>query len=470
MTVIGQGVKLLLNTASIVVLARILTPEDYGIVGMAAVVFSFISLLKDLGLTFSIVQSPDVNDEQLSSLFWTNLIFGFLLCGSGILISPFLARLYGEARVAQAMEIYSLDFVLSGLITVHQSLVRRKMLFKRLVTIDVSSTFVGLGASVMLALLGCGYISPIIGAIATDCCTAVMVWFVAQWRPKAMLRWSSMKDLMGFGGQLMGFNILNFLSRNLDNFLVGKYIGPTALGSYSRAYSLFLQPINQINLPISYVATPVLSRLRDSEDSYRRAYTQILQIVTLAAFPLVIYLYFSSSALVSLFLGDKWITVTPILRFLSIVGLVQPISNTTGWLFVSQGRAKDQLIWGVIDSVLTIAAFIAGLPWGVEGVAAFYSITGVVIRTPILIWIVGRKGPVRSHDLVKTSLPALGIGAVLVAELSICEYALRLPSPLVVAVVNLLIVLMTSLGLVFLKKQGRDGIRRFVKEVSKAMG
>jgi PST family polysaccharide transporter len=224
--------------------------------------------------------------------------------------------------------------------------------------------------------------------------------------------------MLTFGRNLTGFGLVNYFARNLDNLLIGRYWGPSQLGLYARAYQLLLLPIDQISSPITAVAVPALSRLADSPERYRRAYLRILQKIAMLTMPLMALLVMTSDWVVELVLGPRWLGVSPIFALLGIVGIIQPVAGTTGWLFITQSRPDDMFRWGLVGGSLTIVAICAGLPWGATGVAASYSLVSLVIVTPALWWFTGRKGPVRTLDFYRTvALPTAAVITVTLALL-----------------------------------------------------
>jgi PST family polysaccharide transporter len=217
-----------------------------------------------------------------------------------------------------------------------------------------------------------------------------------------------MRDLLRFGGGLTGFNIFNFLARNADNIMIGRVWGDVALGLYDRAYKLLLFPLQQVNNPLSRVMVPVLSRLQDEPERYRAAYVKTLQQILLLTQPGVVFLIATADWLIPTLLGEAWRGAVPIFVWLGLAGLLQPVSSTMGWLFISQGRTREFMQWGAFGTATCIAAFAAGLPWGPVGVAAAYALSDILLRWPLLWWYTTRTGPVRQRDLWAAFLPFLG--------------------------------------------------------------
>jgi PST family polysaccharide transporter len=212
--------------------------------------------------------------------------------------------------------------------------------------------------------------------------------------------------MLVYGGNLTGFSVVNYFARNVDNLLIGKYWGADQLGLYSRAYQLLMLPIRQFNSPISAVAVPALSKLAGDPNRYRQAYLRILEKIAIVTMPGTAFVIVSSDWLVHVALGPRWSEVGRIFALLALSALVQPLANTTGWLFLSQDRTRDLLRWGMVGATVTVVAIVVGLPWGSTGVAASYSIAFLCLATPLLFWFVGRKGPVGARDFYRTAAPS----------------------------------------------------------------
>ena len=228
--------------------------------------------------------------------------------------------------------------------------------------------------------------------------------------------------MVRFGGNVTGFNVVNYFARNLDDMLIGRFAGKASLGLYQKAYELMMLPLNQVNQPISRVALPALSRLVSEPARYRSAYLRILEKVLLITVPLGVFLVFTADWLVLVVLGDQWVEAGRLLAVMGLMIFTQPLANSTGWLFLSQDRAHEMFRWGLVGSSLSVLSFVVGLPWGVYGVAASYSISGLVVRTPLLLWWVGRSGPVKMVDFYRAAAPLAIAGAVASAAV----YAFRL--------------------------------------------
>lgn len=443
LTAAGQGSKSLLLMASTVVLARLLTPDDFGLVGMVTAVIGFVSMFKDLGLSQATIQRETINHEQITALFWVNLGLSSLVMVVTALLAPVIAWFYGEVALTGITLGLAGTALLGGLTVQHQALLRRQMRYGSLAAIEVVGLAVQVGVSIALAALGWGYWALVGGRLAFAAANLVGVWIVCDWRPGRYRKPSAeARAMVAFGGNLTGFNVVNYFARNLDDMLIGKFAGRGALGLYQKAYELMMLPLKQVNQPIGRVALPALSRLQDDPDRYRTTYIRLLQTVLLITYPLAAFLVIAADWVVLVVLGDQWVGASALLRVMGILLFTQPVSNSTGWLFLSQNRSGEMFRWGLVGSSLAVLSFLVGLPWGVFGVAASYSISGVVVRTPMVMWWIGRRGPVQAMDIARTvAVPAFG-AAVAAGAL----VALRALGPIEVAGVGMAI----SLPLAFL--------------------
>ena len=405
-TVLTQGLKFVLGIATTVVLARLLTPQDYGLIGMVVVVTGFVSMFKDLGLSNATIQRDEINAEQISTLFWINVALSIAIMVLTSAISPAVAWFYGDGRLTWITIVYATGFLFGGLTVQHEALLRRQMRFTALAARDMVSLIAGIITALVMGWFGFGYWALVANQLVTGFTGAVLVWIFCSWRPGLPVRNSGVRSMLVFGRNMTGFSIVNYFARNLDNMLIGKFWGSQQLGLYAKAYQLLLLPIDQINSPVAAVAVPALSRLVDQPERYREAYLRIIEKVAMLTMPGMALLIATSDWLVLVLLGPQWSDAARIFTLLGFVGLVQPICNTTGWLFISQGRTHHMFQWGLLGSSIIIVAIVIGLPWGAVGVAGSYSAITLFIVTPILFWFVCREGPVRTIDFYRTMAPA----------------------------------------------------------------
>ncbi len=371
---------------------------------MVVAVTGFIDMFKDMGLATVTVQREQLSENQLSALFWMNVAIGALLTLVTAALAPVVSWGYGKAELTNIMLALSSGMLLGSLSIQHQALLRRRFRFERVALIEIVSSLVSSIAAVIAALAGLGLWALVIRQLARPLVAAIVAWFSLPWAP-GWPRRAPVRDLVSMGGHLTGFQVTNYAERNLDDVLIGKYAGAFDLGCYARAYDLLRLPLAQIGAPASTVALPALSRLASDRERYRDMYLRMLGVVLLLTVPICPYLVICADWLIELAFGSQWSRAVPIFQWLGIGLIVKPISFTTSWLFVSQGRSRELMRWGVFATIVAVVSYVGGLRWGAVGVAAAYSILDLVVRTPILFAWVGKEGPVRGRDLLAAGVP-----------------------------------------------------------------
>ncbi len=461
-TTVSQIGKLVLNLGSLAILARLLTPQDFGLLAMVATLTNLVILFKDMGLSMATVQRAEINHEQVSTLFWINVAFSGIVSLLIAAIAPFVAQFYGEPKLVSITLALAAGLALSGFIVQHEALMRRQMRFKDLAIIQLGSLLVGAATATILALSGWGYWALVLKQIAEQITNLVGVWVLCTWRPGLPVWSSEVRSMVTFGGNFTGFNFVNYFARNLDNILIGWRWGALPLGLYDKAYQLFLLPIQQVNLPFAAVATPALSRMVDSPESYRRAYLRVVEKIALITMPFVAFTIATSDWIIRVALGEQWMGASDIFVWLGFTALVQPIANSTGWLFLTQGRTREMFQWGIMGSTLSVVAIILGLPWGPVGVAIGYSLNGLLLQTPLLFWFVCRKGPIKTKDFYVTIAPsALAAMVALLAMLGFRQW-FKVGDPLLGLAIAIAITLLTSGLALSIVPAGRRAIQDLI--------
>lgn len=401
----GKQAVSILETA---VLSRLILPADSGLINMVVIVTGFIALFNDLGLSAATIQRDRLDHRQVSALFWINVAMGVLLGLVTALLAPVLAWFYNEPRLLAVTVAIALGFVFGGLTVQHRALIKRQLGFGTLIRIDMvntlASTAVTIGAAASLPPES-RYWALVLGLLVQGPIEIVGLWLACRWRPSLPMRAGGLRSMLVFGGNLTGYRLVNYLARNLDNLLIGRLYGPAALGLYAKAYGLMLLPIRRITDPFTTVAMPALSRLNDSPERYREFYLRMAALICALTMPLIAFMIGAADWIVGVVLAPEWRDVSQLFALLGVAGLIEPISTTTGWLFVSQGRTGEQFRWSFVSTGLMVGAIVLGLPWGPVGVAAAYGVTGLLVRTPLLFWFVGRRGPVRPGDLYRGVAP-----------------------------------------------------------------
>lgn len=422
-TLASQGLKFGLSLLSISVLARLLDPADFGLVAMVAVVAGFVSLFKDMGLSMATVQRAEINHAQISTLFWINVAISTAL-GAVMALSAWpIAWFYGEPRLTTITIVLSLGFPLSGLGIQHQALLRRQMRFTTLAAVEIVTQFVAFCVGVTLAGLGIfywpdfNYIALAVSPPASSLVAAIGYWIACDWRPGAPRRGTGVRGMVRFGANLTGTQIVSYFARNIDSLLIGKFFGEVVLGLYNRGYSLLLLPQRQCLAPLRNALLPALSRVATDPDRFRRAFYELYEKVAFLTIPLVFALICTADWLVRVVLGPEWDEAATYFVALGPVAVTQVIASTCNWAFVTTGKAHEQLRFAMFNGVLITLIIAVSVYWGPLAVALAYSISGVLIRTPILFWYTGRVTPIQTSRLYILVIPYLVAGAAQVAAM-----------------------------------------------------
>jgi PST family polysaccharide transporter len=409
-TAVTQAIRMLVTLMSAAALGRLLAPEDFGLVMMVTAVTGMLYLFRDLGLSTATIQDREISHRQLDSMFWLTVGASLFLASLILVGAPALSWFYSEPRLVPIAMIYSLVTLIGGLSLQHESFLRRQLRLEIVSVTRLIAFVVGQTIAMIAAAITGSYLSlcavPLVEAIGITGC----LWIASPWKPKWRFQFSEISELMKFGTTLSVSSAINYLARQADNLLIGRFLGSQSLGYYCTAYSLMMLPLQQIAHPLSSVAIPSLSRLQDQPSSYRRAFEAISERLLIFTVPGCVVLFLFADTLIVVLLGAKWEPSIEIFRWLAIAGLLQPLSNTLGWLLITQRRQRDLLHWGIFASSVSIVSFVIGLPWGAVGVAAGYAISGVLIRTPALLWWSCRRGPVRVGSVVRSAMLPITCG------------------------------------------------------------
>jgi PST family polysaccharide transporter len=420
---IGRQILLLGTLAA---LTRLVGPQNFGLLSMAVTVTGLIDLLKDLGTGSAIVQRSECSEALLASTFWLNVAVG-LACAAGVgLGAPLAAAYFREPAVTPLLRALSLGFVISSLGLVPLALIQRAIAFRALALIELLAAAIGASVGLAMGLAGMGVWSLVGQSLASAVATSAMAWALSPWRPQPAFAWAEVASIRDYSTGLVGFNLVNYIIRNADYTLVGRYLGALNLGVYTLAYRIMLFPQQNLALVISRVMFPVLSRIEDAAD-FRRAYLRLARLVIFLAAPAFVALGSLADPLLRAVFGVEWLPTAPLLRILAPVGLLQSLSGTVGLIYQARGRTDWLLRWGLASGLITVSGFIIGLRWGVGGVAASYAVVTLLLAYPVFA-VPFRLIALPVGVFVRSLLPALACGAgMLLAIVALRPLAAGLP-------------------------------------------
>lgn len=428
----AQLASIIIQLISLLILSRLLDPEDFGVIAMITAITALMGLFKDMGLSTAAVQRGDLSYEQTNSLFWLNALAGCALTLIVIAASPAIALFYNDPRLQPVTMLLACTFLVSGIGGQHAALLQRKLQFKKKAIAEVSGAVVSVAISIVLAVAGWRYWALAWGTLAGALVTTTFYFTFSGFIPSSPRGAKGTRELLGFGAHVTGFELVNYFHRNLDNVLIGRFWGAIELGFYSRAYQMMMLPITSLRTPINAVAFPVLSKLKESPEEFRKYYRNIASLLAFISMPLMAFLTVNTQDVVVVALGDDWIAIAPIFMLLGITGFIQPVASLRGLVMLSLGRSGRYLSWGVVNALTVSVAFCIGTFWGSVGVAAAYAISNYLILYPSLVFAF-KDTPLRSLDFFDTTaLPAVaslvsaGVCATLHNSFSTSSPTLRL--------------------------------------------
>jgi O-antigen/teichoic acid export membrane protein len=379
--VLAQAANFMLRVGSLMILARLLDPKDFGLVGMVTAITGVLSLFRDFGLSSATIQRVEVTEAQVSTLFWINVVVGAGLCLLLAVASPLVARFYHEPRLAWVTIALSSGFLFNAVGIQHSAKLQREMRFTTLSSIDVISLVVSVTTGVGMAVAGFGYWSLVAMTIVLPLVTTIGLWIATTWVPGPPKRNAGIRSMMRFGGLVTLNGLIYYVAYNLDKVLLGRFWGAEAIGVYGRAYQLVNIPTENLNGAVGEVAFSALSRVQNDAPRLKSYFLKGYSLVLALTVPITIAGALCANDLISVVLGPKWSATAPIFRLLAPTILIYAIINPLAWLLYSTGLVGRSIKLISIIAPLTITAYVLGLPYGPKGVALAYS-------TVMTIWVI----------------------------------------------------------------------------------
>lgn len=398
LTVGAQVLKIIVQLAGVVILARLLTPFDYGLVAMVTAIIGVAEIFRDFGLSSAAIQAAELSRAQRSNLFWINTGAGGALSVLVLLLAPAIAWWYARPELVGVTAALSGIFLINGLATQYRADLNRALRFRALAIVEITAPVVGLAVAIGSAWWGLGYWALVVQQLSTAFVLLVAAVVAGRWLPGLPDRRAPMRQLLNFGWHLAGSQLLGYLGNNVDSLTIGTRFGAAPLGLYNRGFQLLMTPLGQLRAPTTTVALPVLARLRDDPDGSNRFVQRgqlALGFTLVAGLGLVIG---TAGPLTAVLLGGQWLAVEPILRLLALAGVFQTLAYVGYWVYVARGLTRELLRYTVLTVSIKIACILVGSIWGVIGVAWGYAVAPV-IAWPLSFWWLSRKSPIAVKPL-----------------------------------------------------------------------
>lgn len=376
----------LLALSIMVLLARLLTPHEFGAVAVITALLALGLTLQDAGLSSATVQRERVSTEAISTMFWINVAVGLALTVLFASLAYTIAAFFKLPELVALCQVASLTFVLNGLVGQHRALLQRSMRFITAARIDIGSAMAGGLCAIALAVAGYGYWALVAQILITDTLALLMLLRTVRWRLTRPVATREVRDLVAYGGSMLGFNVIVTAAANLHVVLLGRGAGIAATGVYTRAYALASIPQSLLQAAAAHVALPKLSRVQHDSAAFARFYYSSVQLLSLVTLPVAIVFALFGDQVALLVYGEQWGDVSELLRIFSIGLAATPLLHSTGPIFMARGEPHRMLRWGLFGACVIMLGSVIGVRWGTVGVAYGWSATTLLLLLPCLVY------------------------------------------------------------------------------------
>lgn len=394
--IITQGSNFLIS----ILLTRLLTPDDFGLIAMITVFTGFLSVFQDFGLGSALIYNRKATNTDYSTIFYAHLILGFFLASMLYLLSSFISEFYDKDILKTLTRVISLSFVIQAFSYIQYTLLKKEMNFRKIFFINSISVVVSGLIAIILASQGYGVWSLIFKLIIFHSLNTLILWVVSSWRPELVFSKTSLKDAMNYSLPIMGNKTFGYFMRNTDSLLIGKFLGSSSLGIYNRAYSLMMLPINQISGVLSNVLFPSFTLINDDLELFKLNWLKVNRYLAFIVFPLCTLIIILARPFVILILGYKWLEVVPIIQILSISGIVQSLFSTLTFVYKSMNLNSLSFKVNVVTSILLIISIVLGLQKGIKGVAISYTLMTIFSLLPLGWYSISKKLNVGFNEIL----------------------------------------------------------------------
>ncbi|HEY3175615.1 MAG TPA: MOP flippase family protein [Candidatus Polarisedimenticolia bacterium] len=420
-TATSQAVRQVLQVAVTAILARYLVPEDFGMIGMAAVTLAFVAPLNEMGMGAALIQRKDLSPRHATAVFWSQIAMASAVAALMAAGAPIVAGFFKRPDLVPLLRLMCWNLPVGAAASAPQALLARRLSFGRIAAVETIS-LAGAGAiAAAMAVTGWGVWSLAGQALAGTAITTILVIPMSGISPLSRAdrpTRAHLMELARFSAPLTGYQLLNFLSRNIDDILIGRFLGAEALGFYQMAYRVMMYPLQKVSGIVGRVSFPAFASMQDDTERIRRGYLRTVRYIALVTFPMMAAVMVAAPELTGVLFGPAWAPVASLIVVLSLAGMAGSIGTTVGSLFLSRGRSDLMLKWELVASTCYAAAIAFGLMWGLMGVAVSYTITALILW-PISHVIANRliDLPMKSffHALVPQALLAVSLASVLLA-------------------------------------------------------
>lgn len=379
---INQVLKQSMNIGFGIMLARLLSPAEFGLIGMVTVITGFMQLFNDFGFGSALIHKLDANELDYSSVFWFNLLTGFVFCSLLIISSPLIALFYKNSDLKIIIISVSFLFIIQAFSYVQYVILKKNLNFKGVFIAELIAITASGSIAIYMAYHHYGVYSLVAQTLLNSAILGVVIWVNSTWTPKFKYSMQSIKQLLKYSVPLMGSNALGYLLGNVDKILIGKYLGTLNLGIYTRAYSLMIFPVGQISGVISQVLFPSFALIQHDKEKIKSIYVKMNKTISFVTFPLMVMAFILAEPFILVVLGPQWKEMIPIFKILTIVGALQSVGTLVGNIFMALGEMKLYFKVNLFSGLVFILASLIGIQFGIIGVSIAFLVATILISVP----------------------------------------------------------------------------------------
>jgi len=449
----GQVSAQVIHLIAIAVVARLVSPAEFGVVGMAAILTGLVARLGDLGLGSAVIQRKSLSESQMSSVFWAVVMLGVASWLVATIASPLFARFMDEPSLVAIISVSAVAFVISSFGTTHRFLLLRDMQFRRLTVVEVLASVLYAVFTIVLALAGFGVWSLVVGGLVQVAAAVVAIWFVSKWRPHATFDFSSIRSLMAFGVKAWAGGLLGYAQESGDYFVIGRALGPSPLGFYTMAFNLANVPRTKLGSVVSMVSFAGFSRIQDDPGRVKRGFLRVMRYISLVSFPLLAGMLILASEFIAVVYGPNWAPSVAPLRLLSIAAIPASLTAAMPAVLLAKDRAGLHLKLAIASTVGFFGFVLIGVGWGISGVAAALLAHAVVFFAVTMHFVRGVV-EVPLPDFASALRPAAVGAAVMAVAVALTRVGLQQAnaSRLLVLILCVLVGAAVYLGVLFMMR------------------
>lgn len=403
LTVLSTALKIVVQFGSIAILARLVPPNEFGVVAMAMPIVAIAVSLSRFGLAQAIVQRPHVTHALATTLFWANLTLATVVAAVVFWLSPLAGAFYGDPRVPGVFAALTLSILFAGAVTQYMGILRRQMRFKVIEACTLTAELVGMVAAVIAATYGASYWAIVLQHVLIQAVALAGLGIATGWLPSLpplrAVRWREARSSIALGGYLAGFGLLNQVLHGLGSVISGRVLGDVAAAAYFRAWTLGYYPEGRFGSPLAGVFVPALSRATGDAAAFRALYATLLRRLSLFLMPVGAVFLAGGDVIVAIVLGSQWQAAQPLLMWLGLMVLLAPLSTSVNWALTAVGATRQLMVYGLLSLIAVGGALMVGAERGLVTMTAAYTLTGLLVQGPMLLVLAIRYTPLQRRTV-----------------------------------------------------------------------